>query len=320
MDTPNDNLPARQQGLEPAVGYKELVEDFLASKSTNTLDAYRRDLEDFRRFVNTETGEETAQTLLGNGPGNANVLALRYKTSLTQRGLSPRTINRRLSALRSLVSLARRFGLVTWTLEVDSVKVEPYRDTRGPGLPAVKRLLAVASGNSPKNRRDTAILHLLYAANIRRGEVVALDVEDVDLETQTVAVRGKGKAEKRDLSIPPQTCQVLSLWLEARGSEPGPLFTNFDRAGKSPGGRLTGTSVTRLVRDLGKKAGVKARPHGLRHTAITRAFGLAAEHGYGIEAVQDYGRHASVQTTMIYRDRERDLQGEMARLVEEELE
>lgn len=320
MDTPNDIVPVGQQGLQATIGYRELVNDFLASKSPHTLDAYRRDLEDFRKFVNVETGEETAQLLLANGAGQANILALRYKTSMAEKGLSPRTINRRLSALRSLVSLARRFGLVNWTLEVDGVKVRAVKDTRGPGLDAVKRILRLIDGDDPKSQRDRAILHLAYVLGLRRGEIAALDVSDVDIAGRVVSVRGKGKAEDEDLTLPFSTRRILADWLEVRGSTDGPLFVNFDRANKSPGGRLSGTSIYRLVRDLGKKAGVKTWPHAIRHTSITTAMRVAQEKGYGLETVQDFSRHSDIRTVLIYRDRERDYQGEIASLLADEIE
>jgi integrase/recombinase XerC len=320
MDTRNDIATSGQQGLEPAIGYRELVEDFLASKSPNTLDAYRRDLCDFQRFLGADSGEEATRILLANGPGQANLLALRYKTSLAERGLSPRTTNRRLSALRSLVSLARRFGLVTWTLEVDGVKVRAVKDTRGPGLDAVKRILRLIDGDDPKSRRDRAIVHLAYVLGLRRGEIAGLDVSDVDIAGQVVWVRGKGKAEDEDLTLPFPTRRILADLLEVRGSTDGPLFVNFDRAGKAPGGRLSGTSIYRLVRDLGIKVGVRTWPHALRHTSITTAMRVAQESGYGLETVQDFSRHADIRTVLIYRDRERDYQGEIANLLANEIE
>ena len=104
-------------------------------------------------------------------------------------------------------------------------------------------------------------------------------------------------------------------WLAARGTEAGPLFTNFDRAGK--GRRLTGVSLYRIVRGLGEQHGVKVRPHGLRHTAITEACKAAQANGFGLEEVLDFSRHSrkSIAVLMIYRDRERNVQGQLAALV-----
>ena len=302
------------------IEYQDLIDDFLSSKSPNTMDAYRRDLDNFRQFLDADNGEDTTRLLLASGPGNANLLALRYRTSLVDRGLSPRTINRRLSALRSLVSLARRLGLVSWSLEVDGVKVKAYRDTRGPAVVTLRKLLNIASGDTPKCKRDVAILRLLFDLGLRRGEVAGLDLADLDLAGRTVLVLGKGQSEKEALSLPSQTCRALASWIEERGKETGPLFWNFDRAEKAPQGRLTGTSIYRLVRGLGEKAGVKAWPHGIRHTSITTALQVAQEQSYQVETVQDFSRHADIRTVLVYRDKDTDYQGQIAGLVADELE
>jgi integrase/recombinase XerC len=106
----------------------------------------------------------------------------------------------------------------------------------------------------------------------------------------------------------------LTAWLEVRGTEPGPLFTNVDRAGK--GLRLTGTSVYRVIRELGRRSGAgHVRPHGLRHTAITEAVKAAQAHGIGLEEVLQFSRHSDVRTLLVYRDQERNVQGRLAQLV-----
>src|SRR5882724_2839517 len=121
----------------------ELVTAFLSGRSERTRQAYAQDLDDFTVFVGTASVNLAAQQLLGNGQGAANALVLAYRAALVERGLAPATVNRRLAALRSLVGLARTLGLAGWTLEVRSVKAERYRDTRGPGISGVRRLLAV---------------------------------------------------------------------------------------------------------------------------------------------------------------------------------
>ena len=91
----------------------------------------------------------------------------------------------------------------------------------------------------------------------------------MDLQQGALAVRGKGRTSKQLLSLPEPTKAALDGWLATRGTEPGPLLTNFDR--RKPGRRLSGTSLYRMVRLLGEKNGLKVRPHGLHHTAITEA-------------------------------------------------
>ena len=176
----------------PGPDTARLVDAFLSGRNPRTLEAYRADLEDFRVFVGALTLDEATRMLLDRGHGEANGLALSYKSALVDRGLSPASINRRLAALRSLVKLARTLGLVPWTLEVSNVKAQPYRDTRGPGRNGfVLTLEALDKREGKKAIRDRAIIRLLYDLGLRRAEVVSLDVEDVDLEGGAVAVMGE---------------------------------------------------------------------------------------------------------------------------------
>jgi integrase/recombinase XerC len=294
-----------------------LVNSFLSGRNERTIQAYRQDLEDFRAFVGTENIDQAARTLLSGGHGDANSIALSYKSSVMARGLQAATINRRLAALRSLVKLARTLGMVPWSLEVENMKAEAYRDTRGPGQDGFISLLdEVGKRNDGKAIRDRAILHLLHDLALRRGEVVSLDVEDVDLQSGTVSILGKGRTQKELISIPEPTKAALVEWLNERGMEAGPLFVNYDRAGKGQGqGRLTGTGLYMVVRGLGEKTGRMVRPHGIRHTAITEACKAAQAHGMGLEEVMDFSRHKNVRTLMVYRDRDRNVQGRLAALV-----
>lgn len=296
--------------LAPSLSAARLVEAFLSGRNARTLQAYRQDLEDFRSFTKAATADEAARALLAHGPGAGNELALRYRASLVERGLAAATVNRRLAAVRSLVKLARTLGLISWALEVPSVKTEAYRDTRGPGRDGFRRLLEAAGHEGRKALRDRALLRLLHDLALRRGEVAHLDLEDVDLEAGTVSVLGKGRTGKVRLTLPDPTKAALVSWLEARGPEPGPLFVNLDRAGK--GERLTGRSLHRLVRDLGRRVGLVARPHGLRHAAITEALDLM---GGNVRAVARFSRHRDLRVLNVYDDNRADLAGDVARLV-----
>jgi integrase/recombinase XerC len=309
-------VPPANQEEETA----RLLSLFLAGRSAATLTAYRRDLEDFRQFVAVPTAAEAAEKLLLAGQGNANLLTLAYRNHLLERHLSPATINRRLSALRALVKLARMVGMVPWTLEVPQTPSTPYRDTRGPGRDAFRLLLAaLGEADTTTTRRDRALLRLLYDLGLRRGEVVSLDVEDLDLNAKTLRVLGKRRTEKEILSLASSTADALSAWLEARpGAPTGPLFINFDRARKGDG-RLTSTYVYLIVQRLGNQIGIKVSPHGLRHTAITEACKAAQAAGIGLEEVLQFSRHKNVNVLMIYRDRERDVQGQLAALVAEQV-
>ena len=288
-----------------------LVESFLAGRSARTLEGYRADLLDFARYLGADSPETAARRLLEGGKGKANETAHAYRADLLARGLAPATVNRRLAALRSLAKVARLFGVVDFTVDVESVKSQAYRDTRGPGRVGVRRLLdELASRTDAKAARDLALVRLLYDLGLRRGEAVALDLADVDLAAGTVSVIGKGRTEREALTLPEPTKAALAAWIAVRGEAAGPLFPNADRAGK--GSRLTGRSVARVLAAVGDAVGLRVRPHGLRHAAITEALDAT---GGNVRAVQRFSRHRDLRVLSIYDDARQDLGGEVARLV-----
>jgi integrase/recombinase XerC len=230
---------------------------------------------------------------------------------MIKRGLPVTTINRRLATLRSLLKLTNTHGLVTWTLSVENVPVQSYRDTGGPGRDGLRAMLEAAGAQSgPKGLRDVALLRLLHDLGLRRSEAVRLDTDAVDRPGNRILIPGRGRSPKQPVSLPDPTRAALAAWLEASGSEPGPLFVNFDRAGK--GQPLTGAAVYHIVGWLGAKAGLTVRPHGLRHLAITTA--LDRSNG-DVRAVAKFSRHKDLRTLSRYRDNRPGLAGNVAALV-----
>lgn len=290
---------------------RRLVAAFLAGRRETTLRAYRQDLEGFRLFVGAETVEDAAEALLRLSHGGANEIALSYRNALVE-SLAPATVNRRLAALRSLVKVGRLVGAVAWDLEVENVKGETYRDTRGPGVDGFRAMVAkLAERRDAKGLRDRALLRVTWDNALRRAEVVGLDLEDVDLEGGRLAILGKGKSSKTWISLPPSSSEALRAWIAVRGTTDGPLFLNLDRAKK--GGRLTARSWARIVGRTGELAGLgHVRAHGLRHASITAALDAT---GGNVRAVQRFSRHADMRTLQKYDDNRQDLAGEVARLV-----
>ena len=206
---------------------------------------------------------------------------------------------------------------MTWSLEIDGVKTKAFRDTAGPGLEgvtAVKR--QAAKHRSPaKAARDVAIIRVLFDLALRRGEVAALDLRDLDLRASRLWIKGKGRREREAITLPPRTVAALKAWLRHRGREPGPLFINFHHANEGLG-RLAPNGIYWVVRSLGAEVEVSARPHGFRHSSITTGLERVKEP----RKVQKHGRHASMDTTMIYDDALSDFAGEVAKVVSEALE
>lgn len=312
-----DLAPRAPGGLPiptPAASVRELLETFLTRRSPRTRRAYGKDLDDFAGFLEVDSREGAIRSLLEGGAAQGNALALRYKAALLERGLRPATVNRRLSALRSVVALARLVGLSSFRLEVQGERAEPYRDTRGPNVAGVERILAAVEGDDLRARRDRALLRLLWDWALRRGEVAALDVGDFDREGRRLAVLGKGKADREWIELPEPTALALEAYLALRpGAAPAePLFVSLDRA-HAPG-RMSGTALYKLVGRYARRAGISGRvsPHRLRHAAITAALDRT---GGDVRAVRSFSRHAKVETVLRYDDRRRDGGGKVAALV-----
>ena len=200
-------------------------------------------------------------------------------------------------------------GMISWSIEVESLPANAYRDTRGPGELAIQRMLEQLR-ETPKGVRDAAIVRLLHDMALRRGEVCSLDRAHFDPDRHALFVLGKKRLERVWLTMPPATQRALEAWIEVRGDEPGPMFTALDNV--NLGHRLTGEGVRVTIRKLGMSVGVVTRPHGLRHTAITGA--LDKSDG-NMRKAQQFSRHKDVRTLGKYDDNRRDFGGEMAALV-----
>ncbi len=156
---------------------------------------------------------------------------------------------------------------------------------------------AASSTQGPPALRDVAVLELLYATGIRVGELVGLDVDDVDTERSLVRVLGKGRKERSaPYGVP--AARALGAWLRAGR----PLLS---RSGSGPalflgarGGRLDQRVVRAMVhrRLAGVDGAPDVGPHGLRHTAATHLL----EGGADLRSVQEILGHASLATTQLY--------------------
>jgi len=282
--------------------------------SENTRRAYRREMERFASHCGSADMFDAAERFLGLDDGPAHAIVDAYRGDLIADGLAPATINRSMAALNSFTKSARRHDLTTLRLEARSIKSKPYRDTKGPGLRGVQRLLDAARvQRQMKADRDVAIIRLLFSLGLRRGEVATLNMGHVDLETGTVSIKGKGRTEREPLTLCPGSLTALAAWMKHRPAEnsDAALFVGLDHANQS--NRLSGWGIYHVVRTLGRQAGVKARPHGLRHTAITAA--LDTFNG-DVRKVRSFSRHANVATLMAYDDNRNDGAGQVSQAVD----
>lgn len=284
---------------------------WLANRAETTIRAYRRDLEAWADWVGLPATEAVAR-LFSLDRGEANAHGMAYRAALIEAGLAPATVNRRLAALRSLTRAAETTGLVSWRLSVGSVRAKAYRDTRGPGVDGYRALVATLNPDTLRGKRDRALLSMLFAMALRRAEVIGLDLADIDLVEGRAWIVGKGSREREAVSIPGPVRDLLRSWIEVRGLQPGPLFVSLDRRHGSELVRPSLNAVTRLVREIGRRADVRVTPHALRHSGITRALDVT---GGDARRVRALSRHAKLETLMLYDDARRDEAGAVAELV-----
>ncbi|MBI4368554.1 MAG: tyrosine recombinase XerC [Candidatus Omnitrophica bacterium] len=253
--------------------------------SPHTIKNYRSDLAEFFRFLGTVKVSDV------------NYLAIRrFLAHLKEKEFLRSTVSRKLACLKSFFKYLTREHLVE--NNPASGIATPKKERRLPSfleMKEVEHLLESTVGDSWEMKRNRAILETLYSSGIRVGELVGLNLEDVDLLSGLVKVRGKGKKER---IVPLGSCaakaikeylDVLSMDAE-RASVP--LFLNRQKT------RLTDRSVRRILLKCAQRAALKKdiSPHTLRHTFATHLL----DRGADLRSVQELLGHTHLSTTQIY--------------------
>ena len=280
--------------------FSALVVDFLAflelerGLSRNTLAAYGSDLDQFgAHLARIEVGalDATAEDLAG-------FLDELARGSQGQPPAAPATLARKVACLRSLYRHLRREGMIDR---------DPAAELRGPRasrrLPNVltrqdvAQLLAQPHGESPLALRDRAILELMYACGLRSSETVTLEVGNLDLEEDLLAVTGKGSKE-RLVPVGGAAARAARAYLE--GGRPALvaervqplLFVN------ARGGPLTRQGLYKIIQGHAASAGLAGRmsPHTLRHSFATHLL----DGGCDLRSLQEMLGHADLATTQLY--------------------
>lgn len=213
---------------------------------------------------------------------------------------APATANKFLCALRGVLQEAWRLGLLE---SEDFRRASDLEAVKGSTLPRGRALAAgevralFGQGDGPTDRRDAAIVAVLYGCGLRRSELVALDVADWNPVDRALAVRhGKGN-KARQAFLPAGAAVALTAWLEARGEASGPLFVGIRRGGNVQTSRLSDQAILHILQVRGEAAGVAPfSPHDLRRTFISDLLDAGAD----IATVQQMAGHASVTTTARY--------------------
>jgi integrase/recombinase XerC len=248
---------------------EQLLSVFLQRSSAETRRSYRADLDGFRGYLSVDSLAAAVGLLLNSPPGQACLTVLHYRAILRDQGLRSATCNRKLSTLRSLVKTANALGMVTWHLDVNNEKASRAALTPPPVRSDLQRLFTYArqQPKRAKGARDYALLRLMHDLALKRSVVAGLDLSALDWQKSRLTVITGSCGVPVQLALPPPTVKALEQWIVYRGAAAGPLFTNFDQAGK--GDRLSATSIYRIVRQLGNRVGIDIGPNRLRHAAIS---------------------------------------------------
>jgi integrase/recombinase XerD len=246
--------------------------------SSNTIAAYRSDLEQFLAFLKPRdplaAGEEELFAFLAARRGRSSSAA------------------RRVSTLRRFYQycLRERHIGADPTLKLDPPKRTP-RFPKSLSEAQVEALLGAPDVEAPLGLRDRAMLEALYATGLRVSELVTLKTSQVNLEAGVVRVMGKGSKE-RLVPLGEEAVDWISRYLKQRNGDADALFLTQRGAG------MTRQAFWHLIRRYGARAipGKKLSPHMLRHAFATHLI----NHGADLRVVQLLLGHADISTTQIY--------------------
>jgi integrase/recombinase XerC len=263
--------------------------------SPHTVKAYARDLEAFTEFCDRHYGEWRWTTL--------DRLGLRgFLGELQRRGLSKRSAARALSAVRSLYRfLQEHHGVANNIARAARV---PKLEKRLPTYLDQSQTQTLfewaesrAGGDDLGPTRDLAILELFYSTGIRLSELRGMNLDDLDLLSDQLKVRGKGRKER---IVPVGSRAVLALRRYLNLREPLVAQVRGDRRAvflSRRGKRLSPRGIQRIIHGMFDAIGADGlRVHSLRHTFATHMLDAGAD----LRAVQELLGHASLSTTQVY--------------------
>ena len=286
-------------------------------RQNNSLDVVRTlDFKIFERFINyLDASPKTVETYkkalrqffnyIGvhgiRQPQREDVLA--FRDDLKASGLKPTTVQNYITATRIFFKWTEQEGLYPNIAEhVKGAKLDKNHKKDYLTSRQAKEVLAGVQTDSEEGLRNYAILSLMVTGGLRTIEVSRADVGDLRTlgENTVLFVQGKGREEKTEyIKISAPVEKAIRSYLKARENveEGQPLFTSTSN--NSRGKRITTRTVSAIVKNALKNAGydsARLTAHSLRHTAIT----LALLAGREITEVQQFARHANLNTTMIY--------------------
>ena len=213
------------------------------------------------------------------------------------------TTNLAICAVKGVMRESWKLGLIS---DSTHLRISAEKGLRGESLPAgraltkneIKSLFEVCRSNGGVGGiRDTAMLAVMLGAGLRRTEVADLDLEDwLSDDCVLVVRRGKGR-RPREVPISKQVNRAISIWVDLRGKDEGPLFTQIHVGDLIYTDRLKPAAVYAILERRCIEAGIeKVSPHDCRRTYITNLL----SNGNDLASVAKLAGHKSVETTVLY--------------------
>lgn len=236
-------------------------------------------------------------------PGLSKATVQAYKAVLQESGLSPASVNLRMSAIRKLAQEAADNSLIDQSLangiaKVKGVKQQGVRAGNWLTLEQAQALLNLPETTTLKGLRDRAILAVMIGAGLRRAEVAALTFDHIQQrEGRWVMVDLLGKGNRvRSIPIPSWAKAAIDAWAQAAGIQEGKVFRRVNRGDRMSGDELTPQAIRDVVNSYGVMLGLELAAHDLRRTFAK----LAHKGGAGLDQIQLSLGHASIKTTERY--------------------
>lgn len=238
-------------------------------------------------------------------------LLLEFRATMLDRELSPSTINVKLSAIRNLVTEARRAGVIgteeaAQMTDVPNVRQQGTRLGNWLTKEQARELLAVPDRSTLKGKRDYVILGLLVGCALRRRELASLQIEEVQMREGRWVIadlRGKG-GRVRTVAVPVWIKHGINAWLTAASVEEGCLLRRVSKGGKVQGTGLSDWAVWSVVEQAAKQIGIERfGAHDLRRTCAK----LCRKAGGDLEQIKFLLGHSSIQTTERYLGSEQEI-------------
>ena len=238
-------------------------------------------------------------------------LLMAYRAKMIERKLSPSTINVRLSAVRKLIGEAKRNGILNGEqaaqlADIPNIRQQGTRLGNWPTREQAKELLTVPDRTTLKGKRDYAILSLLTGCALRRAELAALNLEDIQQrEGRWVIADLCGKGGRiRTVAVPLWVKKAIDEWTVDAGLRQGRLLRAVQKNGRVVGERLSDWAIWSVVETSAKAIGIEHfGAHDLRRTCAK----LCRKSGGDLEQIKFLLGHASIQTTERYLGSEQEI-------------